>query len=125
MRVRQAWRAAPWLALSTDSESESGSDTEYDGARVSPWNGVRSITPGFSPSPGDPFFVFRILKLEHACGGRSYERSTSPLQSTFMPWEELCEEAGQFASEIGREKVINISVAYSHQTGVIVVWYWD
>src|SRR5881296_1087643 len=26
--VRQAWRAAPWLALSTDSESDSGSDVE-------------------------------------------------------------------------------------------------
>ena len=26
--VRQAWRAAPCLALSTDSESESGSDVE-------------------------------------------------------------------------------------------------
>jgi hypothetical protein len=26
--VRQAWPAAPWLALSTDSESESGSDRE-------------------------------------------------------------------------------------------------
>ena len=46
-------------------------------------------------------------------------------ESTFKSWDDLCEEAGQFASEVGREKLINISVAYSHSTGVIVVWYWE
>jgi hypothetical protein len=46
-------------------------------------------------------------------------------ESMFTSWDNLCAEAGQFASEIGPEKLINISVAYSHTTGVIVVWYWE
>jgi hypothetical protein len=45
----------------------------------------------------------------------------------------LCAEASAFASEIGHEKLINISVAASGGTdvfglggsGVIVVWYWE
>ena len=46
-------------------------------------------------------------------------------ESAFKSWDNLCEEAGQFAAEIGQERVINISVAYSHTTGVVVVWYWE
>jgi hypothetical protein len=44
----------------------------------------------------------------------------------------LCAEASAFASEVGRENLINISVAASGGTdvlglggtGVIIVWYW-
>ena len=53
--------------------------------------------------------------------------------SSSQSWEELCAEASAFASEVGREKLINISVAASGGTdmfgfggtGVIVVWYWE
>jgi hypothetical protein len=53
--------------------------------------------------------------------------------SSSKSWEALCAEASAFASEIGREKLINISVAASGGddlfgrggTGVIVVWYWE
>jgi hypothetical protein len=48
-------------------------------------------------------------------------------------WETLCAEAAAFATEVGRERLINISVAASGgtdvfglgSTGVIVVWYWE
>ena len=54
-------------------------------------------------------------------------------QSSSQSWESLCEEATAFATEIGRERLINISVAASGGTdmlgfggtGVIVVWYWE
>jgi hypothetical protein len=54
-------------------------------------------------------------------------------ESSRKSWEDLCDEATAFASEIGRERLINISVAASGGTnlsgmagkGVIVVWYWD
>ena len=45
----------------------------------------------------------------------------------------LCAEASAFASEVGRENLINISFAVSggatdllglERAGVIVVWYW-
>jgi hypothetical protein len=50
-----------------------------------------------------------------------------------LSWEALCAEAGAFATGVGRERLINISVASSGGTdffgvggvGVIVVWYWE
>jgi hypothetical protein len=54
-------------------------------------------------------------------------------ESRTKSWEELCEDATTFATEVGREKLINISVAASGGTemfghggrGLIVVWYWE
>ena len=54
-------------------------------------------------------------------------------ESRTKSWEDLCKDATTFATEIGREKLINISVAASGGTnmlgsggnGVIVVWYWE
>ena len=54
-------------------------------------------------------------------------------ESSTQSWEELCDEADQFATQVGREKLINISVAASGGTemfghggrGLIVVWYWE
>jgi hypothetical protein len=54
-------------------------------------------------------------------------------ESSTQSWDELCAEATAFATEIGRERLINISVAASGGTnfmghggnGVIVVWYWE
>jgi len=40
------------------------------------------------------------------------------LASSSKSWETLCAEASAFASEIGREKLINISVAASGGTDV-------
>ena len=54
-------------------------------------------------------------------------------ESSSQSWESLCDDVAEFASQLGREKLINISVAASGGTeifgsggnGVIVVWYWD
>jgi hypothetical protein len=54
-------------------------------------------------------------------------------QSATKSWEDLCDEAAEFATEVGRERLINMSVAASGGTegfgfagrGVIVVWYWE
>jgi hypothetical protein len=40
-------------------------------------------------------------------------------------WETLCAEAAAFASEKGRERLINMSVSEDQNEGVIVVWYWE
>jgi hypothetical protein len=53
--------------------------------------------------------------------------------SSSKSWEELCAEASAFATQVGRERLINISVAASGGsdvfgiggTGVIVVWFWE
>jgi hypothetical protein len=35
------------------------------------------------------------------------------------------EEAAAFASELGRDRLINISMALEGGQGVIIVWYWE
>jgi hypothetical protein len=40
-------------------------------------------------------------------------------------WDDLCAEAAAFATEQGRERLINLSVSEDDNEGVIVVWYWE
>ena len=54
-------------------------------------------------------------------------------ESRSKSWQDLCDEATAFATEIGKERLINISVAASGGTdmfghggrGVIAVWFWE
>jgi hypothetical protein len=54
-------------------------------------------------------------------------------QSSSKTWEAICGEACAFATEVGKERLINISVAAQGGTelfghggrGLIVVWYWE
>ena len=47
--------------------------------------------------------------------------------STFKSWEALGDEAAAFATTIGRERLINISVSQADTggRGVVFVWYWE
>ena len=40
-------------------------------------------------------------------------------------WETLCAEAAAFATEKGRDRVINLSVSEDQNEGVVIVWYWE
>ncbi len=48
-------------------------------------------------------------------------------RSSMKSWTTLSEEAAAFATEVGRERLINISVsaADTGAEGVIFVWYWE
>lgn len=54
-------------------------------------------------------------------------------ESSHKSWEDLCNEATAFATSVGRDRLINISLAAGGGTeflglggkGVIVVWYWE
>ena len=46
-------------------------------------------------------------------------------KSSVKSWQKLCAEAAAFASNIGRERLVNIAVAEDQTKGVIVVWYWE
>jgi hypothetical protein len=48
-------------------------------------------------------------------------------ESTFKSWESLCEEAAAFASTVGQERLINISVSQADTggKGIVFVWYWE
>ncbi len=39
-------------------------------------------------------------------------------------WERLFEEATEFATEIGRDRLISISHSADHSEGIVTVWYW-
>jgi len=46
-------------------------------------------------------------------------------KSHMKSWTDLCTEAAAFASEKGKERLINVSVSADSGQGIIVVWYWD
>jgi hypothetical protein len=48
-------------------------------------------------------------------------------ESYSKSWESLCEEAAVFATTVGRERLINISVVQAETggKGIIFVWYWE
>lgn len=48
-------------------------------------------------------------------------------KSALKSWDTLCDEAARFATEVGRERLINISVSHADVGGqaVIFVWYWE
>ena len=46
-------------------------------------------------------------------------------KSSSKSWPDLCGEAAAFASEQGRDRLINVSVSEDHYNGVIIVWYWE
>jgi hypothetical protein len=48
-------------------------------------------------------------------------------KSTFKSWDDLCDEAAAFATKVGKDRLINISVSQADTggQGVIFVWYWE
>ncbi|HWI56026.1 MAG TPA: DUF4339 domain-containing protein [Bacillota bacterium] len=45
-------------------------------------------------------------------------------RGTLTTWEELFDQASEFASDIGRERLISISHSADRSDGVVTVWYW-
>ncbi len=45
--------------------------------------------------------------------------------STWSSWESLFQEAADFASRVGPERLISISHSEDQNTGVVAVWYWE
>ena len=39
-------------------------------------------------------------------------------------WDELFEEAAEFATSIGPERLVSISHSADRTEGVVTVWYW-
>ncbi len=43
----------------------------------------------------------------------------------FSSWETLFQQAAEFATAIGRDKLITISHSEDQVQGVVTVWYWS
>jgi len=46
-------------------------------------------------------------------------------KSSVKTWQTLLNEASDFASTIGEQRLINISHSCDQMTALVVVWYWD
>ena len=46
-------------------------------------------------------------------------------RGTFSSWAKLFEQAAEFASKLGPERLISIAHSADHSDGVVTVWYWD
>jgi hypothetical protein len=48
-------------------------------------------------------------------------------ESTFKSWEALCAEAAAFATNVGKDRLISISVSQADTggKGVVFVWFWE
>ena len=45
--------------------------------------------------------------------------------ATFKSWEELFDQATEFATTIGEGNVQSISHSQDGMSGIVVVWYWE
>ena len=64
--------------------------------------------------------IFARRTCRSIASGRKFSSSTKS-------WDALCAEASAFATEVGRDRLITISVAAfggSIEGGVVGVWYW-
>lgn len=46
-------------------------------------------------------------------------------QSGYESWDSLFSQACEFANNVGRENVLNISHSCHNSDGVVTVWYWE
>ena len=46
-------------------------------------------------------------------------------RGTFATWPALLDQAAEFATQLGRDRLITISHSEDKDDGVIAVWYWD
>ena len=45
-------------------------------------------------------------------------------RGTLASWDKLFQQASDFATKLGKEKLINISHSADSGDGVVTVWYW-
>lgn len=45
-------------------------------------------------------------------------------RATFKSWQSLFQDAADYASAIGRERLVSISHSQHSSEGIVTVWYW-
>ena len=45
-------------------------------------------------------------------------------RSNLASWDQLFQQAAEFASQLGPDRVINISQSCASTDGIVTVWYW-
>ena len=55
---------------------------------------------------------------------RAWRLTYRVFRGTLTSWEKLFEEASEFATQRGRDRVLSISHSEDHSDGIVTVWYW-
>lgn len=45
-------------------------------------------------------------------------------ESGLRSWNDLCTEAAEFATTVGKDRLVAISHSEDDNQGVVTVWYW-
>ena len=90
----------------------------------SPQLGPRLDIVAGSTRPAGPHRTVPQLKLHWRCRVRVRHML---FKSTFKSWDALCEEEAAFATNVGKDRLINIAVSQADAggQGIIFVWYWE
>jgi hypothetical protein len=80
-----------------------------------------------------PGCIGSSLRFQDEEGDQAMKVQCKMFSSSTRPWERLIEEATEFASNVGRDRLINISVSAAGGSdlfgvggqGAIFVWYWE
>lgn len=62
---------------------------------------------------------------ESTSEGAESTASFEIFRGTLASWETLFTRAAEFASHVGRERLISISHSEDQNKGVVTVWYWS
>ena len=46
-------------------------------------------------------------------------------RSRISTWDKLFEEASNFATSVGKERLVTITTSADQGEGIVVVWYWE
>jgi hypothetical protein len=57
--------------------------------------------------------------------GAKWKLSYRMFRGTLATWDELFTKAAYCATEIGPERVLNISHSVDDGDGVVTIWYWE
>ncbi len=63
-------------------------------------------------------------RVVRECPANERWRAIATFAALFTSWDSLLSQAAEFASSIGRERLITISHSEDENDGVVVVWYW-
>ncbi len=82
------------------------------------WRCGTAREPASPPVPGQPPEL-------PAAAPKKWRVEFQLYRGTFESWEGLFRQAADFASDIGRERLIGISHSEDDDDGVVTVWYWS
>jgi len=47
------------------------------------------------------------------------------IRGEFTTWNMLCQEAAEFVTDVGPQRLISVSHSEDRNDGVIIIWYWE